>query len=377
MKDVMGVIYVNNQEEGLQPLTRDRCVASVPFGGRYRLIDFILSSMVNSGIFNISVFTVRKYRSLMDHLETGKAWDLNRKHDGLFILPPQTHYHSAEFQGALQSFNQHLDYFHRSKQNYVVISGSNLVCNLDLSYVVSFHRQSDADITLLYKEVENGQEDFAGCARVITGKEEPAGIGQRVEDILSGTDPMPGEKAALCVYVMRKALLLELIQQCSEAGRFHLLDDGIISNLPSLKVCAYPVDGFISMISSIDLFYRRSMDLLQPINWGKLFFQPGLIYTKVKDEPPTRYTEDARVKNSLLANGCIVEGCVENSVLFRGVKINKGAHVKDSIIMQRCVVGENARVENAILDKEAAVSPNKIFRGEVQSPVVLEKRKTV
>lgn len=371
MKDVMGVIYVNTQEEALQPLTRERCVASVPFGGRYRLIDFMLSSMVNSGIINVSVFTVRKYRSLMDHLETGKSWDLNRKHDGLFILPPQTHYHSSEFQGALQSFNQHLDYFYRSRQNYVVISGSNLVCNLDLTHVLSFHRQSDADITILYKNVENGVADFTGCGKIIMED------GERVLDIATDSDPSQGEKASLCVYVMRKALLLELIQQCTESGRFHLLEDGIIRNLQDLKVCAYPAGGFLSVISSIDLFYRCNMDLLRPSVWGELFFQPGLIYTKVKDEPPTRYAENAVAKNSLLANGCIIEGQVENSILFRGVRVHKDAYVKDSVVMQRCVVGENARVEHAILDKESCVSPNKIVQGNARVPVVLEKRKTV
>ncbi len=371
MKDVMGVIYVNDDEEALQPLTKDRCIASVPFGGRYRLIDFILSSMVNSGIFNVSVFTVRKYRSLMDHLETGKSWDLNRKQDGLFILPPQTHYHSSEFQGALQSFNQHLDYFHRCRQDYVVISGSNLVCNLDFAPAVSFHRDSDADITILYKEVEHPEPDFAGCGKIITGE------GARVQEIITASNPARGEKAALCIYIMRKALLLDLIQQCTEAGKFHLLGDGIIGNLQNLKVCAFPAEGFLSMIHSIDLFYRRNMDLLQPSIWGELFFQPGLIYTKVKDEPPTRYTEDAVVQNSILANGCIIEGRVENSVLFRGVRVHKGAHVKDSIILQRSVIGENARVAYAILDKEAYVSAHKTFRGEERKPVVLEKRKTV
>ena len=371
MKDVMGVIYVNNQEEALHPLTKERCVASVPFGGRYRLIDFMLSSMVNSGIYNVSVFTVRKYRSLMDHLETGKSWDLNRKHDGLFILPPQTHYHSSEFQGALQSFNQHLDYFHRSRQKYVVISGSNLVCNLDLVPAVSFHRESDADITVLYKTVEGEDNDLCSCERVVTED------GERVLELISNARPSQGEKAALSVYVMKKSLLLDLIRQCTESGRFHLLEDGIIGNLKKLNVNAFPEEGFLSLIDSVDNFYRRNMALLQPSIWGKLFFQPGLIYTKVKDEPPTRYTEHAQVKNSLLANGCFIEGRVENSILFRGVRIHKGAYVKDSIIMQRSVVGENARVEQAILDKEVKITPNKTVQGNAHAPLVIEKRITV
>lgn len=371
MKDVMGVIYVNNREEALQPLTKERCVASVPFGGRYRLIDFMLSSMVNSSIYNISVFTVRKYRSLMDHLETGKSWDLNRKHDGLFVLPPQTHYHSSEFKGALQSFRQHLDYFHRSRQNYVVISGSNLVCNLDLVPAVSFHRQSGADVTLLYTTVEGERNNVCTCRQVITGE------GERVLELVSNGRLSQGDKACLCVYVMKKSLLLDLIRQSTESGRYHLLDDGIIGNLKRLNVNAYPVEGFLSLIDSVDIFYRRNMDLLQPLVWGELFFQPGLIYTKVKDEPPTRYTEDTRVKNSLLANGCIIEGRVENSILFRGVRIHKGAHVKDSIVMQRSVVRENARVEKAILDKEVQITPNKTVQGNAQAPLVIEKRKTV
>ncbi|PKM82489.1 MAG: glucose-1-phosphate adenylyltransferase subunit GlgD [Firmicutes bacterium HGW-Firmicutes-13] len=372
MKNVMGVINVNGRSGALKELTLSRCSASVPFGGRYRLIDFVLSSMVNSGVQNVAVFTVNKYRSLMDHLGYGKEWDLNRKKDGLFVLPPDINYHPGEPKGELQHLYNHLDYLYRSRQKYVIISGSNMVLNINYTAAFNFHREVKADITVLYREENTaGVEDFAKGRRLALADD------GRVLDIEIKPGRLNTNKVLLKTFIMEKSLFIDLIESCVRRKRCSLIRDGIIRNIGKLNIFGFPHKGYFAVINSIGVYYKYSMDLLRPEVWQELFFRPGLIYTKVKDEPPTKYMEGAQVTNSLLANGCLIEGRVENSILFRGVKVHRGVFIKDSIIMQRSEVGENVRIENAILDKEVHICREKEISGERNNPVVIPKKMVI
>lgn len=374
MMDVMGVVNVRNRKEALKELTLKRCIASVPFGGRYRLIDFVLSSMVNSGISNVGIFTFNKYRSLMDHLGSGKDWDLNRKKDGLFILPPEYIYPAADYTGELQNLYNHLDYFQRSRQKYVLIAAGNMVCNVDYRQAFNFHREQGADITLLYREKNTaGVEDF------FQGRKVDLGEGGKVLDIEStpGSVSFKKGKTLLKTFIMEKNLFMDMINDCVKEKRCSLVGDGIIGNLDRLNIYGYPYEGYLAVINSIDVYYKYSMELLKPEVWGDLFFKPGLIYTKVKDEPPAKYLQKSRVHNSILANGCIIEGRVENSILFRGVKVQRGAFIKDSIVMQKSEIEENARVENAILDKDVVVTRDKEVIGDKEKPLVIAKKMVV
>ncbi len=370
MRDVMGVINIDSMDEPLEELTGTRCIASVPFGGRYRLVDFVLSSMSNSGVHNVGVFTLNKYRSLMDHLEDGKSWDLNKKEEGLFILPPNN-YPLVNYRGDLHNFYDHLDYFYRSRQKQAIVSAGNIICNINFSGLVNFHRENSAHITIFYKELQ-GAGEFEHCRKLKTAK------GGRVLQIEEEPGTMEdSDRVMIEIYLMEKALLVELIENSTGNGSCSLLRDGIIKNIGDLRVYGFPHHGYLSVINSVEQYYRHSMELLNTKIYEELFFKHGLVYTKVKDEPPVKYLEGASVSNSLLANGCLIEGDIQNSILFRGVNIHRGARVKDSIIMQKCEIGENAVIENAILDKESHVSGGRTVKGQKNNPVIIPKRKSV
>jgi len=337
MKDVMGVINLTSEQESLKELNNLRCNASVPFGGRYRLIDFTLSNMVNSGINDVAIFPLNKYRSLMDHLGTGKDWDLDRKKGGLFLLPPYLDEQTGSFKGELSNIYYHLDFFERGDQKHVIISNGTLVANIDYREAFISHKKVDSDITLFFRE------------------------GQHMLD----------------TFIIKKDVLVKLVKENIEKDNLITLNQVIELNINKLKINSFTYDGLLAKINSIDSYYKLNMMLLKPSNWKKLFLTPNHIFTKVKDEPPTNYKEGSEVKNTLIANGCIIEGKVENSIIFRGVKIGKGAYIKDSIIMQKCVIGEGVKIEKAVLDKEVTVRDGKAIYSKDNSPVIIAKRMTI
>jgi glucose-1-phosphate adenylyltransferase len=369
MKRLMGVINLVNEPDELEELTYSRCVASVPFGSRYRLVDFALSNMVNSGIGNVAVFTQHKYRSLMDHLGSGKEWDLDRKRGGLFLLPAVLHETTGMARGDLFQFYSHRDYFYRGREEYVVISRSHMVCNIDYNAVLDYHLEKNADVTVVYKKAD--EEEYAKFRRMAVKDD---GLVTVIED---QTGRLRTDNISLEMYVMSKELLLDMVESCLAQGYDHLVRDGIMKNIDRLSVYGYLHQGHTGIVNTIQSYYKHSMQLLNPKIWRELFFQKNLIYTKVKDEPPARYSENANARNSLIANGCVIEGKVENSILFRGVKIRKGAYVKNSIILQNCEIEENVIIENAILDKDVFISRGRVLTGDKQAPFIASKTKVI
>ncbi|WP_027415686.1 glucose-1-phosphate adenylyltransferase subunit GlgD [Aneurinibacillus terranovensis] len=376
MEQVMGVINLGNEFDRLNELTYFRCPASVPFGGRYRMIDFTLSNMVNSGIRDAAVLTLHKYRSLMDHLGTGKEWDLARKRGGLFILPPAFDVTSGVYKGDLQNFLAHLDFFRRGSQKYVLIAGSQIICNIDYCQPFLFHQNVGADITVLYKKIDPGAAGYEHCKRLEIGE------GGRITAMETADGMTDSGKADISnvfmdMFLIEKSLLVDIIQTCVSQGKYDFLKDGISNYLNKLGVYGYEYQGYMAPVYSVQDYYRNSMNLLDPGIWNELFLRRRLIYTKVKDEPPVEYLEGARVENSLVANGCVIEGEVENSILFRGVKVRKGARIKNSIILQHCDIEPNARIEHAIMDKDASLTGGRMLAGTLDHPLVVAKRMVV
>ncbi|XID94088.1 glucose-1-phosphate adenylyltransferase subunit GlgD [Paenibacillaceae bacterium WGS1546] len=367
---MMGVINLIHEADEMEALTANRCLATVPFGGRYRLIDFALSSMVNSGIPKVAVFAHRKFRSLMDHLGSGTNWDLHRKQSGLFVLPPSMEDQTDFGKGDLYHFYRHRDYFARSALDYVVISRSHMVCNVDFAAVLAEHRGSGADITVVCKR--SGEDAVPGLAR----KAKVDGDG-RIVEMQDHFGRLESDVVSMEMYVLGKELLLDLVETSLAQGRDHFVRHAILSRLAQLNVRAYMHDGVLGIVNNIAAYYRHSMDLLKPHVWRELFFKPGAIYTKVKDEPPTHYRSGADVSHSLIANGCDIEGTVTGSILFRGVKVAKGAVVRNSIVMQNGVVGENGTLDHCILDKEVQIRPDQRLRGSAESPFIALKRKVI
>ncbi|OCA91476.1 glucose-1-phosphate adenylyltransferase [Bacillus sp. FJAT-27225] len=332
LKQLLGVIDAAANHENLQELLLHRPVAALPFAGRYRLIDFVLSSMVNSGIRSVAVFPKTSYRSLMDHLGSGKNWDLNRKRDGLFFFPPMN-IEEREFNGTgcLAHFEENIDFFYRSSQEYTLLSNSNTVINEDFRPFLKAHLRNNCDITEVYK---NGKP--------------------------------------LNIYLLKTSLLIELIENRQFTGYTSLND--VVDDFGSpYTICRYEFDGYAEQVDSVSSYYRVSMDLLKTSIWGKLFKKEQPVFTKVKDEPPSHYYKGASVKKALLANGCQVRGMVENSIISRGVTIGEGAVVRNSIIMQKSQIGENCILESVILDKDVKVEPGTILIGTPQKPIVYGK----
>lgn len=367
--NILGVINLIHETDELERITQSRCLATVPFGARYRLIDFVLSSLVNSGINKVAVFAHTKYRSLMDHLGSGKHWDLHHRQSGLFILPPATDDIQEISRGDLYHFYQHRDYFQRSSLEYVVITRSHMVCNVDFDDVIRCHQEQGSDITVVCKRESN---QTLGKAR----KVKMDGDG-RITAIQDHYGRMISDVISMEMYVMRKELLMELVETSLAQGQDHLVRHAIFSRLGQLNVRPYMYDGYLGVVNTISSYYENSMKLLQPAVWQELFYRPGPIYTKVKDEPPTRYAAASKVTNSLVANGCRIEGTVINSILFRGVHVEKGAIVKDSIIMQNGQIGENSLVFNSILDKDVVVEDDRDIRGAGGSPFLAGKKKII
>ncbi len=366
---MMGVINLIHEADEMASLTANRCLATVPFGGRYRLIDFVLSSMVNSGIPRVAVFAHTKYRSLVDHLGSGSNWDLHRKPGGLFVVPPSFEDQTDYGKGDLYHFFRNRDYFARSPAEYVVISRSHMVCNVDFAKVLEQHRESGADITVVCKKEPEGLPGLARKARV-----NEAG---RIVEMQDHFGRLNTDVVSMEMYLLSRELLLDLVETSLAQGRDHFVRHAILSRLQQLQVHAYMHEGVLGVVNNIAAYYRHSMELLQPEVWRELFFRPGKIYTKVKDEPPTHYRTGANVSHSLVANGCDIEGTVTNSILFRGVKVGPGAVVRGSIVMQNGIIGAGGVLDNCILDKEVEIRPAQQLRGALDLPFLAVKRKVI
>ncbi|WP_112180566.1 MULTISPECIES: glucose-1-phosphate adenylyltransferase subunit GlgD [Paraliobacillus] len=368
MDTMMGLINLEHEQDFLDELTYFRSGASVPFAGRYRLIDFTLSNMVRSNIQEVAVFARSKYRSLMDHLGSGADWDLDRRHGGLFILPPDWNDPTDISKGDLKHFHNNIDYFKRGKSDYVLISGSQFISNTVYHDLFQFHLERKADVTLLTTTYENLLPEHGACMKV--DKDADAWVTG-----LSNDSKNPCVFTG--VYVLHRDLLLQLVDECIAHYKGHFFLDGIKANLDRLHIQSYQYDGYSAIVNSVSSYYRNNMALLDDKAYKKLFFTGEHVLTKVGNQAPTTYHDQADVTNSLIATGCEINGEVANSILFRGVKVNARAVIKNSIIMQRCIIEDGAHLENVILDKDVTITNDQALHGAKEQPFVIAKRRKV
>ena len=362
--NVLGLIFSNAYDSALQELTTLRTMGSVPFGGRYRLIDFMLSNMVNCGITKVGVATKSNYQSLMDHLGSGKPWDLSRKTGGIFILPPFSTKESAGVRNRIEVLRGCMSFLSHSREEYVVITDCNVVCNVDFSALFDAHAKSGADITIACK---------TGVKPALIDLMHLDMEDGRITDISVGAPTGEAETYSLNIFFMRKALLERLI---NEAVSLHFDDferDIIRRNLHTLKICGYEETGFVRTISGLQSYYDANMELLERENRRALFTPERPVYTKVRDDMPTIYGLDSKVSNSLIADGCTIEGTVENSSLFRGVRVGRGAVVRDCILMQGSMISENAMAGCVVMDKNGVLKPGKTLCGDKSFPIYIGK----
>ncbi len=361
----LGIVFSNLHDKEINELTAQRTLASVPFGGRYRLIDFVLSNMVNSGINNIGIITKYNYQSLMEHIGSGKSWDLSRKHGGLVILPPFARNSASVYSSRFEAISNASYYIRSATENYVVMSDCDNVCNIDFSEVVAYHIDKGADITVIYhnQEIEDGDKKV----RTVLDTDS----GGRVRKVITGNKTSGKAKVCTNMFVISRKFLLSIIDNAEEKGYTSFSRDVLIKGVNEYNIYAYEYDGYFASIDNMVNYYKHSLDLLDKKTRDQLFRKGGAIYTKVRDSAPCRIEPTGKVKDSMIADGCVIEGEVEHSILFRGARVAKGAKVTNSILFNNVVVEANSTLNCVIADKFSHVLENRTLSGHETRPYFL------
>ncbi len=364
--EVLGLIFSNIHDSEIFEVTECRTIASCPIGGRYRLIDFPLSNMTNAGIHSIGVVTKNNYQSLMDHIGSGKEWDLARKKGGLTILPPYG-VSDKVYSTRLEAIKGITSYITFQKVDYVVLTDCYNVCNIDYKKAIDYHIEKNADITCLYHM--HTIKDESAYNKVFTLNDD----GRITKMDFSCTEEGV-KKASIDTWIMKKSLLLDLIKEAINTNARSFNRDVLNRNLNNYKIYGYEYDGYFGSIHDLKSYYKVNMDLLKKEVRGELFFEPGhAIYTKVRDSAPTKFEEQNCIKNSLIADGCTIEGTIENSIIFRGAKIGKGCVIRNSILMQDTSVSEGTVLDYVITDKNVSIMNKKEIKGSIDDLVYIKK----
>ena len=334
MNSNLFVIVDATFKDNLEQLTIHRMPGALPFAGKYRLIDFTLSNIKNSRITNVAIFPYGNYRSLQDHVGSGKKWDLDRRRDGLFILPPKSLYIAPDEMITFQRMYEHIEFFKRSSQDYAVITSANLVWNIDFHDCLTYHVDNNADITeVMYKNIR------------------------------------------LKTFIISKKLLIDYIMTY-DSLEYRTMTE-LVEKAPNLKVVIYKHQGYTRTITDTFNYLKSNLDMLRFDIGSSIFTPERPIYSKEKTSPPVRYLKNAEVKNSMISSGCLIDGIVINSVIARDVIIKEGALIKNSFIMSNCVIEKNSILNYTILDKQTIVKKNTQIEGTLQNPYVTQKEQIV
>lgn len=367
----LGIIFSNIHDKEINELTAACTLASVPFGGRYRLIDFVLSNMVNSGIFNVGVITKYNYQSLMEHIGSGKSWDLSRKNGGLVILPPFGRDSAAVYSSRFEAISNCAYYLREATETYVVMSDCDNVCNIDFSEALGYHIAKHADITVVYRVKRLNDAD----GKVRTSLELDSG--GRVRKVVTSARQSGVKNVFTNMLIINRQLLLSIIDGAEELGYKSFSRDVLMRGVDDYNIYGYEYGGYFASIDTMANYYKHSLQLLDKNTRDQLFRSGGAIYTKVRDSAPCRIEESGRVKNSMISDGCVIEGEVENSILFRGARVAKGAKITGSILFNNVVVDAGSRVNCVIADKFSHILENRMLSGHETRPYFLPKNTIV
>ena len=363
--NVLGIILPNINDHAITELTSHRTFGSVPIGGKYRMIDFQLSNMVNAGINKVGVITTKNFHSLMDHVGSGKAWDLSKRRGGLTMLPPFIQDINS-YNSVIQNIHAVRNYIIQSAEEYVLLSECNFLCNVDYSKMIAEHIKNKADVTVMYKK-----------GKLPENAENPLvykfDTDNRINEIRIMNNYNEECNFSVGSMLVKKQMLLELVEDCISKNKLdykrHILQD----NVDKMKIYGFKVDGYSTVISTKNEYYKANMDLMDINIREDLFNNERPIYTKVRDDMPSKYGLLSNVKNSLISQGCVIEGTVENCVLSKGVHIGKGAKVSNCVIMQDTKIGANADIEYVICDKDVVIKDNRSLIGYDTYPIYVKK----
>ena len=368
--NVMGIIFANDATLG--DLTNKRTMASLPFGGRYRQVDFHLSNMAAAGIRHIGIISRHNYQSLMNHIGSGEEWGLELEEGGLEFLTPYAMSSTDSYRGKLESLHTSMDFLKYGNDEYVVMADSAILCNIDMAKVIASHVKSGKDVTVVAKDgICNGSKQI-DLALKLDGK---GNVTDMAVDYVAGEDYL----ASMDIFVLSKKYLQEKVTEFISRNLFHMDRDLVLGQWQKgkLTVNVYQHDGIALYNDSVEEYFRNSLALIDKNVRHDLFGANHPVFTKVRDRVPTYYGEECEVEDCLIADGCMIEGEVEDSILFRNVTICEDAEVEDCVIMNDTVVGEGSKLKYVILDKDVTVRPGSKLFGTKKNPIIIKRGETV
>lgn len=365
LNNCFGILSATESRDNLRRLTAHRAVASIPIGGKYRIVDFGLSNMVNAGIKLVGILTQTDSRSLRDHIGSGGAWDLNRRNKGIYM------FHDKRNQAVsydLQILRDNKEFLNKVKEEYVVFASTYLIANVDIEDAVRKHQESGAVVTVVYKHVEDADKKYLDCGLLqISPTGEVFGVEKN-----NGKEQIAN--VSMEIFIMKKEYLESLIDKVAYADYARTLKSVVYENLGKISVRGYEHKGYLGCVNSLLTYYTTNMDMLNEEITKDLFFkETRAIYSKSKDSVPTKYYKDSKVIDSLISNGCVIKGIVKDSVISRSVTIEEGAEVENCIILQNCTIKSGCKIKNVIMDKNVVLAEGTELRGSTIYPLIIEK----
>lgn len=363
----VGIILAGGSSNKMKELTRKRAAAAMPIAGSYRAIDFALSNMSNSHVQKVAVLTQYNSRSLNEHLNSSKWWDFGRKHGGLYVFTPTiTADNSFWFRGTADAIYQNLDFLKKSHDPYVVLTSGDAIYKLDYETVLEYHIAKNADITVVCKKLEDGED----ARRFGTVKMDED---MRIHDFEEKPMFAKSNIISTGIYIIRRRLLIDLVEECVEDERYDFVKDILIRYKNLKKIYGYMTDEYWNNITTVESYYQTNMDFLRADVRNHFFKESPEILSKVSDLPPAKYNPGSVVKNSLVASGSIINGTVENSILFKKVFVGNNCVIRNSIILNDVYLGDNTYIENCIIESRDTIRANTRHVGDDGIKVVVEK----
>ena len=362
----VGIILAGGNNNRMGELSRKRAIPAMPVGGSFRCIDFVLSNMSNSHVQTVAVLTQYNSRSLNEHLSSSKWWDFGRKQGGLYLFTPTvTAENSDWYRGTADAMYQNIDFLKNRHEPYVIISSGDCVYKMDYNDLLEFHIAKKADITIACKDMP-ADADVSRFGVVRMNED------SRITDFEEKPLVAQSNTISTGVYIIRRRQLIEILEKSAEENRFDFVTDVLVRYRNVKRVYGYKLNSYWSNIASVDDYFRTNMDFLKPDVRKYFFREEPKIYSKVDDLPPAKYNPGANVKNSLVSSGCILNGTVENSVLFKKVYIGKNCVIKNSIILNDAYIGDNTHVENCIVESHGTLRANTFYSGDDAVRIVAE-----
>ncbi|MBD7916616.1 glucose-1-phosphate adenylyltransferase subunit GlgD [Clostridium sp. Sa3CUN1] len=351
MKECIGIINLDEKEGNISELICDNIISAMPIAGRYKIIDFILSNLTNSGIECIGIFTKKKSYSLLKHLSNGRPWDLHRKKDGLRVFNYSDY---NPIYDDINSFIENIEFIKFSRKEYIIIAPSYMICNINYKEALEKHKKSSNDITIIYKGV-NDSNRFSFCEKLIIDDN------NRVKEIKNINNKDYKANINMEMYIMKTSIFINIVKESIMSGLYRKVKDYIKDNLNLLRVGTYEFKGYLTCINSISSYFNANKDLLDMNVNKELFYNNNPIFTKQKDEPPVFYSKKSNITNSIIANGSYIEGNLENCILGRKVIVKEGAIIKNSILMDNVIIHKNAIINNSIITHKTIIKENQII----------------